>query len=290
MLRYTLKRLAVGILTLAALATITFFLMKIIPGSPFGGELAQLSPEVREMLYAQYNLDKSIPEQFLIYLGNLAHGDFGISLKTGREISDVISESFSVSATLGGMAAVLALIIGLVLGSVAALCRGRWPDRVIIFVTTLFVSVPSFILATILLLILSYIVGKTKIGRAMRAVALDRDASALMGVDINRVITITFFIGGCLAGVGGVFYGIMYPTLEVSIGSFLGNKAFIAAVIGGIGNIKGAMVGGILMGVIEIYATSINADVGFGVFYLFLIIILLVKPAGLFGKLTTEKV
>lgn len=157
-------------------------------------------------------------------------------------------------------------------------------------ITVTTVQIFMIVLATILLLLLSYIVGKTKIGRAMRAVALDRDASALMGVDINRVITITFFIGGCLAGVGGVFYGIMYPTLEVSIGSFLGNKAFIAAVIGGIGNIKGAMVGGILMGVIEIYATSINADVGFGVFYLFLIIILLVKPAGLFGKLTTEKV
>ena len=75
MFRYTLKRLAVGALTLTALATITFFLMKIIPGSPFGGQLAQLSPEVREMLYAQYNLDKSIPEQFMIYLQNAITGD-----------------------------------------------------------------------------------------------------------------------------------------------------------------------------------------------------------------------
>ena len=146
------------------------------------------------------------------------------------------------------------------------------------------------VLAVLLLVILNYIIDKTKIGRAMRAVALDRDASALMGVNINRTITVTFFIGGVLAGAGGIFYSIMYPTLEVSIGSYLGNKAFIAAVIGGIGDIRGAMVGGILMGVIEILATSINADVGFGVFYLFLIIILLVKPAGLFGKLATEKV
>ena len=89
----------------------------------------------------------------MIYLKNLMHGDFGISLKTGREITKIISESFAVSAKLGGMAALLAVITGLILGSAAALCRGRWPDRLIIFLTTLFVSAPSFILATILLLV-----------------------------------------------------------------------------------------------------------------------------------------
>lgn len=146
------------------------------------------------------------------------------------------------------------------------------------------------IIAVVLLIVLKFIVEKTKIGRAMRAVSLDRDASALMGVNINKTISITFFIGGCLAGAGGVFYGIMYPTIDVSIGSLLGNKAFIAAVIGGIGNLNGAMVGGIMMGLIEIFATSVNADIGFGVFYLVLIVILIFKPAGLFGKLTKEKV
>lgn len=146
------------------------------------------------------------------------------------------------------------------------------------------------VLAVVLMLGLTFLVQKTKVGRGMRTVSTDRDAAALMGVNINATIAITFFIGAALAGAGGVFYGIMYPTLEVSIGSFLGNKAFIAAVIGGIGNIKGAMIGGILMGVIEIFATKFNADIGFGVAYLVLIVILLVKPAGLFGKLTTEKV
>lgn len=145
-------------------------------------------------------------------------------------------------------------------------------------------------LAVLLMLGLTVLVHKTKVGRGMRTVAADRDAAALMGVNINAVIGITFFIGAALAGAGGVFYGIMYPTLEVSIGSFLGNKAFIAAVVGGIGNIKGAMIGGIIMGIIEIFATKLNADIGFGVAYLVLIVILLVKPAGLFGKLTTEKV
>ena len=137
MLRYVVKRVLLAILTVFIIAAITFFAMNAIPGGPFASEKAK-DPAVEAMLMQRFHL---------------AHGDFGISLKTGREISDVISESFSVSATLGGMAALLALIIGLVLGSIAALCRGRWPDRVIIFVTTLFVSVPSFILATILLLV-----------------------------------------------------------------------------------------------------------------------------------------
>lgn len=146
------------------------------------------------------------------------------------------------------------------------------------------------VLAIVLMLGLNFIVNKSKVGRGMRAVSMDRDAAALMGININAVIASTFFIGAALAGAGGVFYGIMYPTLEVSIGSFLGNKAFIAAVVGGIGSIKGAMFGGILMGIIEIFATNLNADIGFGAAYAVLIVILLFRPAGLFGKLVTEKV
>ena len=146
------------------------------------------------------------------------------------------------------------------------------------------------VLAIILMLALSFIVDKTKVGRGMRAVSMDRDAAALMGINITGVIAVTFFFGAALDGAGGVFYGIMYPTLEVSIGSFLGNKAFIAAVVGGIGSIRGAMFGGIIMGIIEIFATNLNADIGFGAAYAVLIIILLVRPAGLFGRLTTEKV
>jgi oligopeptide transport system permease protein len=95
----------------------------------------------------------------MIYIRNLLKGDFGISLKTGREISTVIFESFGISAQLGGMAAIVAVVFGLLLGSVAALMRNQWPDRMIIFLTTLFVAVPSFILATLLLLIFSYQLG-----------------------------------------------------------------------------------------------------------------------------------
>ena len=152
MLNYTIKRLLLAAVTVLIIAAITFFAMNAIPGGPFSKEKAT-DPTVQAMLEARFNLDKPVPEQFLIYMKNLLHGDFGISLKTGREISVTIRDSFTVSAKLGGMAAGLAVVLGLTLGSVAALTRNRWPDRVIIFLTTLFVSVPSFVLATLLLLV-----------------------------------------------------------------------------------------------------------------------------------------
>lgn len=152
MLKYAVKRILLAIVTVFIIAAITFFAMNAIPGGPFSKEKA-VDPAVQAMLESRFGLDKPVPEQFIMYLGNILHGDFGISLKTGREISTVIGESFAVSAKLGGMAALLAVIVGLVLGAIAALTRGKWPDRVIIFLTTLFVSVPSFILATLLLLV-----------------------------------------------------------------------------------------------------------------------------------------
>ena len=152
MLKYTVKRILLAIVTVFIISAITFFAMNAIPGGPFAKEKAP-DPAVQAALEARFNLDKPVGQQFLIYLRNLSKGDFGISLKTGREIAQIIREKFAVSARLGGMAAACAIVLGLVLGSTAALCRNRWPDRVIIFLTTLFVSVPSFILATILLLV-----------------------------------------------------------------------------------------------------------------------------------------
>ena len=152
MLKYSIKRILLAIVTVFIIAAITFFAMNAIPGGPFSKEKAT-DPAVQAILEARFNLDKPVIEQFFIYLGNLLHGDFGISLKTGRDIAGTILESFAVSARLGGTAAICAVILGLVLGSIAALCRNRWPDRAVIFLTTLFVSVPSFILATILLLV-----------------------------------------------------------------------------------------------------------------------------------------
>ncbi len=152
MLQYTIRRIILAILTVFIIITITFFVMNAIPGGPFEKEKAP-DPAVKAILEARFNLDKPVGQQFLLYLRNISKGDFGISLKSGRDIAKTISESFAVSAKLGGTAAAFAVVIGLVLGMVAALTRNKWPDRVIIFFTTLFVSVPSFVLATILLLV-----------------------------------------------------------------------------------------------------------------------------------------
>jgi oligopeptide transport system permease protein len=158
MYRYIIKRVFLAIVTVFIIAAITFFAMNAIPGGPFASEKAP-SPEVKKALEERYNLDKPVPEQFVIYLNNFIHGDLGVSLKTGRSISTVIGESFPVSARLGGMAALIATIIGLILGSVAALKRNSFVDRLIVFITTLFTAVPSFVLATLLLYIFCMALG-----------------------------------------------------------------------------------------------------------------------------------
>ena len=152
MVKYVVKRVFLAIVTLLIICAITFFAMNAIPGGPFDGEKA-VAEEGRAALERRYNLDKPVPEQFVIYMNNLLHGDFGISLKTGREIKTVIGESFLVSAKLGGMAIVVAVILGVIFGSIAALTRNRLPDRLIIFFSTLLTSLPSFVLGTLLLLV-----------------------------------------------------------------------------------------------------------------------------------------
>lgn len=150
--KYVVKRILLAIVTILIVCGITFFAMNAIPGGPFDGEKA-VSAEVKAALERRYNLDKPVPEQFVIYMKNLLHGDFGISTKTGRDIKTLIFESFHVSAKLGGMAILVALAFGLVFGSLAALTRNKLPDRLIIFFSTLFTSLPSFVFATLLLLV-----------------------------------------------------------------------------------------------------------------------------------------
>lgn len=156
--RYILKRIGLAILTVLLICIITFFLMNAIPGGPFNKEKA-LSESTIAALNARYNLDKPLYMQFLLYMKGLLHGDFGVSLKNGREIKEIISESFPISARLGLSAVTVALICGTVFGSFAALMRNKLPDRIIIFLSTLFTAVPSFVLATLLLLIFSIKLG-----------------------------------------------------------------------------------------------------------------------------------
>jgi len=151
-------------------------------------------------------------------------------------------------------------------------------------------QIVMIILAAITMTALYLVVNKTKIGAQMRAVSNDRDAANLMGINVNRVISTTFFIGGTLAAVSGICYASAYPQVDVYMGSWLGNMSFVAAVLGGIGDIRGAMLGGFILGIAQIFATAINSTFGYAVGFIILIVILLVKPAGIMGKLTIEKV
>ena len=132
---------------------------------------------------------------------------------------------------------------------------------------------------------------KGKMGKAMRAVSEDRGAAELMGINVNVTISVTFAIGSALAAIAGVLLCSAYPVLVPTTGSMPGIKAFTAAVFGGIGSIPGAMVGGILLGVIEIFSKAyISTQLSDAIVFAVLIIVLLVKPTGLLGKKISEKV
>ena len=138
---------------------------------------------------------------------------------------------------------------------------------------------------------LTLFIKKSKMGKAMRAVSEDKGAAELMGINVNLTISVTFAIGSALAAIAGVLLCSAYPILIPTTGSMPGIKAFTAAVFGGIGSIPGAMLGGILLGVIEIFGRAyISSELADAIVFAVLIIVLLVKPTGLLGKKINEKV
>jgi len=152
-------------------------------------------------------------------------------------------------------------------------------------------TIVTIIACIVIMSVLVLFVNKTKPGRAMKAVSEDRGAAQLMGVNVNATISLTFAIGSGLAAIAGVLLCSAYPSLTPYTGAMPGIKAFVAAVFGGIGSIPGAMVGGILLGIIEILGKAyISSQVADAIVFAVLIIVLLVKPTGLFGKNIQEKV
>lgn len=152
-------------------------------------------------------------------------------------------------------------------------------------------TVITVVVCLIIMVALVLFINKTKVGKAMRAVSEDKGAAQLMGIDVNRTISITFAIGSALAAIAGVLYCSTYTTLLPTLGSLPGIKAFTAAVFGGIGSIPGAMLGGVLLGVIEIFSRGyISTNLSDAIVFAVLIIVLLVKPTGLLGKKISEKV
>ena len=157
--------------------------------------------------------------------------------------------------------------------------------------TTHVVTVVTPVLVLVLVLLLQWLINHTKIGMAMRAVAKDFETSQLMGIQINKVISVTFIIGSFLAAVGSLLYFTNYPTVIPTSGAMPGLKAFVAAVFGGIGSIPGAMIGGFAIGLLEALVSAVGLSIWKdGVVFAILIVVLLVKPTGILGRPQTEKV
>ena len=153
------------------------------------------------------------------------------------------------------------------------------------------VTIITILVCVLIMAVLVWFTNKTKMGTAMRAVSEDKDAAQLMGINVNTTISVTFAIGSGLAAIAGVLMLSAYPMLVPTTGSMPGIKAFTAAVFGGIGSIPGALLGGILLGVIEIFSRAyISQEVSDAIVFAVLIVVLLVKPAGLLGKQISEKV
>ena len=158
-------------------------------------------------------------------------------------------------------------------------------------VTLDYVTIYTIVISAVVMLLLYAFTQKTRMGRAMRCVSEDKSAAILMGISVNRTVLTTFAIGSGLAAVAALMYIAQYPSIYTTLGSLLGLKAFVAAVVGGIGIVPGAMLGGIVIGVVESFSMAyISSSLSDTFVFLILILVLLVKPAGILGKNVGEKV
>jgi branched-chain amino acid transport system permease protein len=160
-----------------------------------------------------------------------------------------------------------------------------------VFLTISYLQITIIVLSIILMIVLHLIINKTKIGTAMRAIAQDKQAAALMGIDVNRVISFTFALGSGLAAVAGILIGMYYNSIYPTMGYIAGIKAFAAAVLGGIGSVPGAMLGGVVLGMAETFGAGyISSQYRHGIAYAAMIFVILFNPSGLLGKKRVEKV
>jgi ABC-type dipeptide/oligopeptide/nickel transport systems, permease components len=158
MLKYIGKRFLISLVTIWAIITIVFFLMRLMPGGPFDGE--KLTPQIKANMEAKYGMEKPVLEQYGMYMKNLVQGDFGESMTfKGRGVTDTIAKSFPASAKIGGVAVGMAVITGIILGVLAALKNGKWPDKLIVFISTLCITIPSFVIGAVLIYVLAVQLG-----------------------------------------------------------------------------------------------------------------------------------
>ena len=150
MIKYVGKRLISSLLTIWVVITITFFLMRLMPGGPFDSE--KLTAQAKANMEAKYGIDKPLSEQYFMYMKNVVHGDFGESMVfPGRNVTETIETSFPASGKVGMASVVTSIIVGISLGIVAALKKGKWADSIIVFIVTLGITIPSFVISAVLI-------------------------------------------------------------------------------------------------------------------------------------------
>jgi branched-chain amino acid transport system permease protein len=192
-----------------------------------------------------------------------------------------------------GISIFLQNLIMLTVGAQSMPYPEKFPIRQFEFwgVTLSTLQIFIFFLAVILMLLLNLFLRKTKMGKAMQATAQNHLVSQLMGINVNTIIALTFFVGGGLGGAAGVLNGLYYGSIKYNMGFFPGIKAFTAAVLGGVGNIKGAMAGGFILGILEVFAAGyLSSEYKDVIAFVVLIVVLIIKPGGLFGEQVTEKI
>jgi branched-chain amino acid transport system permease protein len=248
---------------------------------------------------------KSITPLLVIELAIVCIGAFLICAVLGVVIERIAYKPLRNAPRLAPL--ISAIGVSLILEDVGKLWKGSinvsfpslpTPSVIVGGVSVDSVNIFVIIVALVLMVGLQILITRTRIGRAMRAVAQDRDAAALMGVNVDRIIMFTFFVGAGLAGAAGFIYGLKFPNTVFNIGFQLGLIAFTAAVLGGIGNIVGAMVGGLLIGLISSFISLIPDTVlphggdawNNAIIFAILILILVFRPSGLFGQQVPEKV
>ena len=218
----------------------------------------------------------------IILLLNFAHGDI---IMVGAYAAFYAMTNFHLHPIVSVIIAVItSTLLGVVIEKVAYTPLRKAP-RLSLLITAIIV------VTIIAMAALTVVVQKTKLGKAMRAVSEDMGAAQLMGISLNRTISFTFAIGSALAGIGSVLYLCAYQQASPTMGSMLGLKAFVAAVLGGIGSIPGAMIGGFAIGLLEALVSAVGLSIWKdGVVFAILIVVLLVKPTGILGRPQTEKV
>ena len=248
----------------------------------------------------------------IVKLINFAHGDiYMVGAFLGLIVATTVSQNFILvmvlamigAAILGmlvekvaykpvrGSALISAIGASIVISNLVMMINGPQRESYPALINAKWSQIIIIITAVLLMAGLQYVVNKTKMGTAMRAVSMNLDASRLMGINPNKIISFTFAIGSALAAAAGVLYGTYYHTADPFMGLLFGLKAFVAAVLGGIGSIPGVMVGVLILGISEISAVALGfSSMRDAIAFTILIVILIVKPAGLFGKATKEKV